>query len=294
MDGMLKTLLLGSLLAAVPALATAAPARTVLLLSGYPADPGEAAPGNDYVTIWNDGPVRDEGQAPAALVGKPLQHFVDGRAIGGVHIKRLLSDDNSMCGDAKHLQLAEASQRAGAQLLSTVDLNPGRRYARRTADGDEQRQILQLAQSDSRLLHDVPRATLAPAIAAFARDSHDVDGSRLDIITDGNDPQRRLALLVLAHSEQAKVDGEDSSVSTHALALFAFDGGQWRPRMGSAGHGCDDCDDAPVGYALLDWGDIDGDGLPDLVLQSTGYETYSYYLLLSRNGWALDETPGGC
>lgn len=291
MEGFSKTLLLAALLALLPATGSAGTPRTVIYLSGYgyPVDGDE--PRNDYVTIWRGGPVPDESDAPQALLGQPLRHMVDGRVAGTVHIARLESDDNSMCGNAKHLRLREASQVEGAQLLSTHDLNPDQRYARRAATGEEQQQILRLARTDPALLQALPRAALDKALAAFASDA--AGTSALHVIADRTQPQHRLALLLVAHGEPP-ASADDSHLMTYALALFDSDGQHWRRRAATASHGCEDCDAAPSNYALLDWGDIDGDGLPDLLLQSTGYETYAYHLMLSSRQWALQDTPGGC
>ncbi len=290
MEGFSKNILLAALLALLPTGVIAATPRTVVYLSGHNYGDGDG-PGNDYVTIWRDGPLADEDDNLQPLVGKPLRHFIDGRATGTVHITALESDDNSMCGNARHLRLAEPALVEGAQLLSSGDLNPAGRFARRAARGEEQRQILHLAQTDTALLHALPRATLAQALSAFSTDAQ--DRSALHVITDAGNPQHRLALLLVSHGEPPASD-DGSYLMTQALALFESDGEQWQRRAATASHGCEDCDNAPNGYTLLDWGDIDGDGLPDLLLQSTGYETYGYHLMLSSRQWALLDIPGGC
>lgn len=269
----------------------AAPLRAVMLVQIY--DTQTADEPFEYVPVWLGRGVVQEATMPRSLIGQPLQLFDAGASTGAVRLTALSVDDNSMCGGTAKLRLKGNPALSHSPLLSTVDLNPGKRFAGRTATAAEQTELLRQAGDTAQLRKTVKPAELAKALAAFAADRAQ-DTASLQIVTDAQQPQRRVAVLTSNHPTKTGNPDNPTGVLV-VLAIFEHDGNRWQFRSGSAASGCDDCEDLPLRTHLLQFGDIDGNGTLDFVLSESGYESYGFSLLLGEGtGWRSEGLPGGC
>ncbi|MBB5861655.1 hypothetical protein [Xanthomonas arboricola] len=289
----MHTRLLSLALAALLPLAAQAaePARAVMLVQTYDNQPGEDP--LEYIPVWLGSGVAKESSMPRSLLSQPLQVFNAGVSSGTVRLASLSVDDNSMCGGTARLRLKGTSTLSDSPLLSTVDLNPGKRFASRDATAAEQAELLRQAGAVAQLRNSVKPAALAQALTAFPAD-REQDLAALQIVTDTRQPQRRVAVLTSHHP--TRTGNPDNRTGVLAvLAIFEHDGSRWQFRKGSAASGCDDCEDLPLRTHLLQFGDIDGNGTLDFVLSESGYESYGFYLLLGEGThWRSEALMGGC
>ncbi|KQQ78761.1 hypothetical protein ASF73_04420 [Xanthomonas sp. Leaf131] len=281
-----------ALAALVPLAAHAAePSRAVLLVQTYDSQPAEDP--LEYIPVWLGRGVAKESTMPKSLLSQPLQVFNAGVSAGNVRLASLTVDDNSMCGGTAKLRLKGTATLSKSPLLSTVDLNPGKRFASRDATPAEQIELLRQVGETAQLRKSVKPAALAQALAAFNTDRAQ-DVAALQIFTDAQQPQRRVAVLTSNHPTKTGDPDNPTGVLT-VLAILEHDGNRWQFRKGSAASGCDDCEDLPLRTHLLQFGDIDGNGTLDFVLSESGYESYGFYLLLGEGtNWRSEGLPGGC
>ncbi|OBR74400.1 hypothetical protein A7D01_05960 [Xanthomonas arboricola] len=289
----MHTRLLSLALAALLPLAAQAaePARAVVLVQTYDNQPGEDP--LEYIPVWLGSGVAKESSMPRSLLSQPLQVFNAGVSSGTVRLASLSVDDNSMCGGTAKLRLKGTGTLSNSPLLSTVDVNPGKRFASRNATAAEQAELLRQAGAVAQLRNSVKPAALAQALTAFPADR--AQGlAALQIVTDTRQPQRRVAVLTSHHP--TRTGNPDNPTGVLAmLAIFEHDGSRWQFRKGSAASGCDDCEDLPLRTHLLQFGDIDGNGTLDFVLSESGYESYGFYLLLGEGThWRSEGLMGGC
>ncbi|MEQ8034718.1 hypothetical protein [Xanthomonas sp. WHRI 6106] len=265
--------------------------RAVLLVQTYDSQPSDDP--LEYIPVWLGKAVAKESTLPKALLGQPLQVFNTGVSTGTVRLASLTVDDNSMCGGTAKLRIKGGTTLSDSPLLSTVDLNPGKRFASRAATATEQSELFRQASDTAQLRKRVKPAALAQALAAFNTDRAQ-DLAALQIITDAQQPQRRVAVLTSNHPTKTGNPENPTGVLV-VLAIFDHDGSRWQFRHGQAASGCDDCEDLPQRTHLLQFGDIDGNGTLDLVLSESGYESYGFYLLLGEGAsWRSEGLPGGC
>ncbi|MCC8625561.1 hypothetical protein [Xanthomonas vesicatoria] len=289
----MQTRLIALALAALLPLAAyaAEPTRAVLLAQTYDSQPSEDP--LEYIPVWLGKSVAKDSTMPTSLLSQPLQAFDNGVSTANVRLAALTVDDNSMCGGTSKLRLKGNPSLSHSPLLSTVDLNPGKRFAGRTATAVEQAELLRQAGETAQLRKNVKPAALANALAAFDADRAQ-DTASLQIVTDAQQPQRRVAVLTSNHPTKTG-NPENPTCVLVVLAIFEHDGSRWQFRRGSAASGCDDCEDLPLRTNLLQFGDIDGNGTLDFVLSESGYESYGFYLLLGEGaGWRSEGLPGGC
>lgn len=289
----MHTRLLSLALAALLPLAAQAaePARAVVLVQTYDSQPSEDP--LEYIPVWLGSGVAKESSMPRSLLSQPLQVFNAGVSSGTVRLASLSVDDNSMCGGTARLRLKGTSTLSDSPLLSTVDLNPGKRFASRNATAAEQAELLRQTGATAQLRNSVKPAALAQALTAFPADRAQ-DLAALQIVTDTQQPQRRVAVLTSHHPTRTGNPDNPTGVLA-VLAIFEHDGSSWQFRKGSAASGCDDCEDLPLRTHLLQFGDIDGDGTLDFVLSESGYESYGFYLLLGEGThWRSEGLMGGC
>lgn len=194
----MHTRLLSLALAALLPLAARAaePARAVMLVQTYDNQPGEDP--LEYIPVWLGSGVAKESSMPRSLLSQPLQVFNAGVSSGTVRLASLSVDDNSMCGGTARLRLKGTSTLSDSPLLSTVDLNPGKRFASRDATAAEQAELLRQAGAVAQLRNSVKPAALAQALTAFPADRAQ-DLAALQIVTDTRQPQRRVAVLTSHH-----------------------------------------------------------------------------------------------
>ncbi|MEA5122881.1 hypothetical protein [Xanthomonas floridensis] len=281
-----------SLAALLPLAAPAAePTRAVLLVQTY--DNQASDDPLEYIPVWLGNGVAKESTLPATLLGQPLQVFNAGVATARLRLAALTVDDNSMCGGTAKLRIKGRSTLSDSPLLSTVDLNPGGRFAGRAATAGEQAELLRQVSETAQLRKRVTPAALAQAMAAFNADRAQ-DLAALQIVTDAQQPQRRVAVLTSNHP--IKTGNPDNPTGVLVVfAIFEHDGSRWQFRNGHAASGCDDCEDLPQRTHLLQFGDIDGNATLDFVLSESGYESYGFYLLLGEGArWRSEGLPGGC
>ncbi|MCS3808198.1 hypothetical protein [Xanthomonas sp. 4461] len=281
-----------ALAALLPLAAHAAdPTRAVLLVPTYDSQPSDDP--LEYIPVWLGKGVAKDSTVPKSLVNQPLQAFDNGVSTANVRLAALSVDDNSMCGGTSKLRLKGNPTLTHSPLLSTVDLNPGKRFVGRAATAAEQAQLLRQVGDTTQLRKTVKPAALAQALAAFEADRAQ-DAASLQIVTDTQQPQRRVAVLTANHPTKTGNPDNPTGVLV-VLAIFEHDGSRWQFRRGSAASGCDDCEDLPLRTHLLQFGDIDGNGTLDFVLSESGYESYGFYLLLGEGaGWRSEGLPGGC
>ncbi|SBV49785.1 hypothetical protein XBLMG947_0559 [Xanthomonas bromi] len=184
-------------------------------------------------------------------------------------------DDNSMCGGTAKLCLKGNPTLSDSPLLSTMDINPGKRFAGRAATASEQADPFRQVGETAQLRQHVTPAALLRALAAFKTDRAQ-DLATLQIVTDTQQPQRRVAVLTSNHPINTG-NAENPTCVLVLRAIFEHDGRRWQFRKGQAASGCDDCEDLPLRTHLLQFGDIDGNGTLDLVLSESGYESYGLY-----------------
>lgn len=269
----------------------AAPPRAVTLVQTYDTQPVDEP--FEYVPVWLGRGVVQEATMPRSLIGQPLQLFDAGASTGAVRLTALSVDDNSMCGGTARLRFKGATSPTTPVLLSSVDLNPGQRFATRAATPSEQTELLRLLGESAQLRQKVKPAALNKALAAFAADRAN-DAASLQIFTDARAPQRRVAVLTQSHPTQTGNTESPTGVLT-VFALLEHTGQRWQLRQGNAENGCDDCEGLPRSTHLLQFGDIDGNGTLDFVLSDSGYETYGFYLLLGEGDrWQSETLMGGC
>ncbi|USI99256.1 hypothetical protein MUG10_14275 [Xanthomonas prunicola] len=285
----LRSLALAALL---PLAAYAAePSRAVLLVQTYDKQPTDAP--LEYIPVWLGKSVAKESTLPNALLSQPLQIFNAGVSAGNLRLAALTVDDNSMCGGTAKLRIKGNPTLADSPLLSTVDVNPGKRFAGRAATASEQAELFRQAGETAQLHKSVKPAALTQALAAFNADRAQ-DLAALQIVTDTQQPQRRVAVLTSNHPIKTGNPDNPTGVLV-VLAIFEHDGSRWQFRKGHAASGCDDCEDLPLRTHLLQFGDIDGNGTLDFVLSESGYESYGFYLLLGEGPtWRSEALPGGC
>ncbi|MBB5734684.1 MULTISPECIES: hypothetical protein [Xanthomonas] len=281
-----------ALAALLPLAAQAAePARAVMLVQTYDSQPTEDP--LEYIPVWLGSGVAKESSMPRSLLSQPLQVFNAGVPTGTVRLASLSVDDNSMCGGTAKLRLKGTSTLSSSPLLSTVDLNPGKRFASRDATAAEQAELLRQVGETAQLRKRVKPAALAQALTAFTADRAR-DLAALQIFTDTRQPQRRVAVLTSNHPTSTGNPDNPTGVLV-VLAILEHDGSRWQFRKGSAASGCDDCEDLPLRTHLLQFGDIDGNGTLDFVLSESGYESYGFYLLLGEGAnWRSEGLMGGC
>ncbi|CCF70355.1 hypothetical protein [Xanthomonas citri] len=289
----MHTRLLSVALAALLPLVThaAEPSRAVLLVQTYDNQPTDDP--LEYIPLWLGKDVAKESTLPKALLGQPLQVFNAGVSTGNVRLAALTVDDNSMCGGTAKLRIKSNPTLSDSPLLSTVDVNPGKRFAGRAATTSEQAELFAQVNNTAQLRKRVKPAALAQALAAFNADRAQ-DLAALQIVTDTQQPQRRVAILTSNHPIETGNPDNPTGVLV-VLAIFEHDGSRWQFRKGHAASGCDDCEDLPLRTHLLQFGDIDGNGTLDFVLAESGYESYGFYLLLGEGpSWRSEALPGGC
>ncbi|AZR25622.1 hypothetical protein NX80_002950 [Xanthomonas vasicola pv. arecae] len=289
----MHTRLLSLALAALLPLAAhaAEPSRAVVLLQTYDNQPTDDP--LEYIPVWLGKGVAEESTLPKALLSQPLQVFNAGVSTGNVRLAALTVDDNSMCGGTAKLRIKGNPTLSNSPLLSTVDINPGKRFAGRAATTSEQTELFAQVSNTAQLRQSVKPGALTQALAAFNAD-HAQDLAALQIITGAQQPQRRVAVLTSNHPIKTG-NAENPTGVLVVLAIFEHDGGRWQFRKGHAASGCDDCEDLPLRTHLLQFGDIGGNGTLDFVLSESGYESYGFSLLLGEGAtWRSQALPGGC
>ncbi|WP_057680532.1 hypothetical protein, partial [Xanthomonas euvesicatoria] len=265
--------------------------RAVLLVQTYDNQPTDDP--LEYIPVWLGEGIARESTLPEALLGQPLRVFNAGVSTGNVRLAALTVDDNSMCGGTAKLRIKGNPTLSDSPLLSTVDVNPGKRFAGRAATASEQAELFAQVNNTAPLRKRVKPAALAQALAAFDADRAQ-DLAALQIVTDTQQPQRRVAILTSNHPIETGNPDNPTGVLV-VLAIFEHDGSRWQFRKGHAASGCDDCEDLPLRTHLLQFGDIDGNGTLDFVLAESGYESYGFSLLLGEGAsWRSEALPGGC
>ncbi|WP_042829196.1 hypothetical protein, partial [Xanthomonas citri] len=233
----MHTRLLSVALAALLPLAThaAEPSRAVLLVQTYDNQPIDDP--LEYIPLWLGKDVAKESTLPKALLGQPLQVFNAGVSTGNVRLAALTVDDNSMCGGTAKLRIKGNPTLSDSPLLSTVDVNPGKRFAGRAATTSEQAELFAQVNNTAQLRKRVKPAALAQALAAFNADRAQ-DLAALQIVTDTQQPQRRVAILTSNHPIETGNPDNPTGVLV-VLAIFEHDGSRWQFRKGHAASGWD-------------------------------------------------------
>ncbi|EFF47823.1 conserved hypothetical protein [Xanthomonas citri pv. aurantifolii str. ICPB 10535] len=218
----MHTRLLSVALAALLPLAThaAEPSRAVLLVQTYDNQPSDDP--LEYIPVWLGKGVAKESTLPKALLGQPLQVFNAGVSTGNVRLAALTVDDNSMCGGTAKLRIKGNPTLSDSPLLSTVDVNPGKRFAGRAATTSEQAELFAQVNNTAQLRKRVKPAALAQALAAFNADRAQ-DLAALQIVTDTQQPQRRVAILTSNHPIETGNPDNPTGVLV-VLAIFEHDG----------------------------------------------------------------------
>ncbi len=196
-------------------------------------------------------------------VGRDLQARFDGDGVGARHVDAYEPGDATVC-DAPERLLTPALPRAAeaGALLGTFDPNPAQRFTMQPASADLRAtllSVLRASQGD------------APAMVALNVQPHSAQAWR---VSDQMPGGRDTALVTIAAVTQADDTGPGKAVLFAVLLQDAAGG--WTLSRVEQDAGCAHCDTVPATTRPQAVGDFDGDGRLDLLLEDSGYESWTY------------------
>lgn len=268
MKSAILLLCLGGCIAS-PGAVAASSARDILFVQ-----PSMSAGGYEAVVLATS----SAGDAPATRLS--LGVYLQGFAVGRVMASPPVADDSDGCIEAARVQLAGDTTGIGdaGAILSSVDINPKQRHTMRDVSTGERDALLDA-------LTGIGRDEIAVLKRGLDDDANAARGIR--ILTDAGRDETAILAFTLMHSRGEEI--------TSVLALMERDAnGAWTPALVDLRRGCSDCDGVPTRYSLKAFGDFDGDGAAEFLLQGDEYESWSYHLLRSgEKGWKRENIGGG-
>ncbi|MFL6586091.1 MAG: hypothetical protein ACJ8GV_04330 [Luteimonas sp.] len=222
----------------------------------------------------------------ADTVGTDLQAWIDGVAIGTRHVDAYEAGDASVCDAPERLVTAALplASDAGAW-LGNVSPDAAQRFAMHAASSALQATLLSV-------LHATHRDS--PAVDALATQPQAVKTWR---VTDRMRPDRDTALV----SVSVVLDASDIGPGKASLfAVLVQDAaGNWQLSWIEQAADCAHCASVPATTRPVAVGDFDGDGRADLLLEDSGFESWTYRWLRRTDdaapyaGWIAVPVRGG-
>lgn len=258
----------------------------MLSLSGaaFAAAPARSPPiGQAPVLLYVDADPQSHGLVVRATVlgnaadtvGADLQAWVDGVAVGTRHIDAYDAGDASVC-DAPERLVTDALPLASdtGAWLGSVPPDAAQRFAMHAASSALQATLLSVLQTRHRDVPALDALAMQPQAAAAWR------------VTDRLRPDRDTALVSISAVLQAFGDGSGKAALFAALVQDAA--GDWQVSWIEHAADCAHCASVPATTRPVAVGDFDGDGRADLLLEDSGFESWTYRLLRHTGDIAPD------
>lgn len=222
----------------------------------------------------------------ADTVGADLQAWVDGVAVGTRHIDAYEAGDASVCDAPERLVTAALPLASGTGAwLGTVSPDATQRFAMHAASSALQATLLSVLQATHRDVPAIDVLATQPQAAATWR------------VTDRLRPGRDTALVSISAVLEASGDGSGKATLFAVLVQDAT--GDWQLSWIEHAADCAHCARVPATTRPAAVGDFDGDGSPDLLLEDSGYESWTYRWLKRAGdvaphvGWTAVPLRGG-